>query len=103
MDIEIRYFDDCPNWRDTADLVRELADDLGVDLTVRLKRVATQGEAERLAFVGSPTVLIDGTDPFAVDGAPVGLSCRIYRTEEGFAGAPTEGQLREALIAASGR
>jgi hypothetical protein len=42
--------------------------------------------------------------PFATDGEPVGLThrglaCRVYTTDAGLAGAPTEQQLREALTA----
>jgi len=36
---------------------------------------------------------------FAEPGAGVGLSCRIYRTPEGLAGAPTVDQLRAKLDA----
>ena len=100
MDIEIRYFDDCPNWRDTDELVSRLVGELGVDAVVRHRMVETVEEAERLSFVGSPTVVIDGVDPFVQPGAPVGLSCRVYRTESGFAGSPSEAQLRSALRAA---
>jgi len=57
-------------------------------------------EAERLRFVGSPTLLLDGQDPFAAQTAgSFGLSCRIYRTPEGPAGSPTTEQLREVLAA----
>lgn len=97
MDIELRYFDDCPNWRMTDTLVRRLVGELGVDAEFRRTLVNTPELAERLAFVGSPTVLINGVDPFANVHAPVGLSCRVYRTETGFAGSPSEEQLREAL------
>jgi hypothetical protein len=100
MDIEIRYFDDCPNWRETDALVRRLVAELGVDAVVGHRLVETVDEAERLGFVGSPTVLVDGVDPFAKPGAPVGLSCRVYRTEVGFAGTPSESQLRVAITAA---
>jgi hypothetical protein len=61
-----------------------------------LERVATPEDAERLRFVGSPTVLVDGRDPFT-DGGTFGLSCRVYPTLDGLAGAPTVEQLREAL------
>ena len=97
MDIEIRYFDDCPNWRDTDELVRRLVGELGVDAVVRHRPVETIEEAERLSFAGSPTVVIDGVDPFLVPGAAVGLSCRVYRTEAGSAGSPSEAQLRAAI------
>jgi hypothetical protein len=97
VDIELRYFDDCPNWQMTDALVKRLVEELGVDAQFRRTLVNTQEVAERLGFVGSPTLLINGVDPFGTADAPVGLSCRVYRTEAGFAGSPSEEQLREAI------
>jgi hypothetical protein len=54
-----------------------------------LERVETAEDAERLRFIGSPTILVDGRDPFAGVAAPFGLTCRVYRTPEGLAGSPT--------------
>jgi hypothetical protein len=98
MDIELRYFDDCPNWQHTRSLVNELVNELGVEATVKTRRVATHQEAVDLDFRGSPTLVIDGEDPFANSDAPVGLACRIYRTERGMSGSPTPDQLRRALL-----
>ena len=42
-------------------------------------------------------MLVDGRDPFADPDAPVGLACRLYRTEEGLAGSPTVEQLLAVL------
>ncbi|MGV8968390.1 MAG: thioredoxin family protein [Cellulomonas sp.] len=67
----------------------------GVTVTHHL--VETLEEAERVGFHGSPSVLLDGVDPFADAGAPVGLACRIYQTPAGPAGAPTLEQLRAAV------
>jgi hypothetical protein len=53
--------------------------------------------AERAQFRGSPTILIDGRDPFANPDQPFGLSCRVYQTEEGPQGAPTEAQLQRLV------
>ncbi len=61
------------------------------------EKVETAEDAERLGFIGSPTVLIDGSDPFAAPGSPVGLACRLYVTPEGLAGSPTVDQLAEVL------
>lgn len=97
LDIEIRYFDGCPNWREAERSIRGLVAELGLQADMTLTRVETSEEAERLTFRGSPTILIDGHDPWGDPDAPVGLSCRIYRTESGIAGAPTEAQLREVL------
>ena len=57
----------------------------------------TPEEAEAARFRGSPTVLVDGRDPFADPAAPVGLSCRVYRTADGLAGSPTVDQLLAVL------
>lgn len=81
----------------TDQQLRSLADELGFDLAYR--KVESPEAAEELSFRGSPTVLIDGSDPFARGGEPVGLACRIYQTPDGPAGSPTIEQLREALAA----
>lgn len=47
---------------------------------------------------GSPTLLIDGMDPFTQLGQPPGMSCRLYRDEDGrISGSPSVGQLRRAI------
>jgi hypothetical protein len=98
MQITLRYFDGCPNWRVAEARLQEALGALGgPQATIVHERVETQEEAERLGFRGSPTLLVDGDDPFADDDAPVGLACRIYSTEEGPQGAPSVAQLRAAL------
>ena len=94
MDVTLLYFDDCPNWRTTDARVREALARIGrTDAPVVHRRVTTPEEAEAVQFRGSPTVLIDGRDPFLDRDSPVGLSCRVYRTEDGLAGLPTVDQL----------
>jgi hypothetical protein len=96
--ITLRYFDGCPNWRTAEERLRAALDDAGAsDAAISLERVATQEEAYHLGFRGSPTILIDGRDPFADEGADIGLACRVYATPEGLQGAPTLDQLRAAL------
>jgi hypothetical protein len=51
----------------------------------------------RIGFSGSPTVLVDGRDPFAAGSARAGLTCRRYRTERGVEGAPSVAQLRAVI------
>jgi hypothetical protein len=70
------------------------------DSEPELVRVETPADAERWQFRGSPTVLIDGSDPFFDVSTPVGLTCRVYRTPAGLAGAPTTDQLESAVAAA---
>lgn len=95
MQVTLLYFDDCPSWQTTEARLRGLADDF--DLTIERRIVDTPEAAEQWQFRGSPTVLVEGRDPFALGDEPVGLSCRIYQTPDGPAGSPTTAQLREVL------
>jgi len=98
VDVALLYFDGCPNWVQTEEAVREALREVELaEQTVTLRQVETPEEAERLSFRGSPTVLVNGEDPFADSSDAVGLMCRVYRTEAGFAGSPTREQLIEAL------
>jgi hypothetical protein len=69
---------------------------------LRRRQIAERREAERAGMAGSPTLLINGVDPFAAPGQVAGLSCRLYRDAEGRpAGAPSVEELRRALEQAS--
>jgi hypothetical protein len=103
MDVTLLYFDDCPNWKVADERLAVIAAERP-DVVVTRQRVETVEQAERLGFHGSPSILVDGIDVFADPGAGVGLSCRVYRTPQGLAGAPTMEQLRAALgVADTGR
>jgi hypothetical protein len=96
MYVELLYFEGCPHWETAAKRVRQVAAEVGA--AVRHRRV---GEGDDLTdFGGSPTILVDGRDPFGRVGSSTGgLSCRLFATPEGPAGAPTVDQLRAALSA----
>jgi len=104
MKVELLYFEGCPNWHDAEDNLRAALRAVGaLEEGIDRQPVVTQEMAERVGFLGSPSVLIDGTDPFAKSGARPGLTCRVYRTSTGSAGAPSVDQLTEALARAMGR
>jgi hypothetical protein len=103
MNITIQYFEGCPNWKGADAAIRKVLDDLGIELQAEYQLIDTQEAAERLRFRGSPTIPLDGVDPFAQPDAPIGLSCRVYRTPAGLAGSPSEEQLRRVLGATAGR
>lgn len=91
-DITLRYFDGCPNWQVAKERIEVVLAQLGEAGAITLERVETSQQADELDFRGSPTILIDGKDPFDASG-PTGLSCRVYRTDAGLEGAPSVGQL----------
>ena len=97
MRVVLRYFEGCPNWRIVDDRLREAFDQIGVRPSVVHELVETPEDAVRLEFRGSPSLLLDGRDPFADQAGSVGLSCRIYQTDVGPQGAPSVEQLVSVL------
>jgi len=96
MDITLLYFEGCPSWKVADDRLTSIAAERD-DITVTRHLVDTPEEAERTRFHGSPSIRVDGVDPFAEPHSEVGLSCRRYLTPDGYQGAPTLQQLRAAL------
>lgn len=97
LEVTMLTVPDCPS---DAVIGQRLAEVLADHPTARLVRHVVQDEAEaaRLGMHGSPTLLVNGVDPFAGPGTPVSFSCRIYRDESGRAGgAPSVAALRLAL------
>jgi hypothetical protein len=97
MDITVQHFNHCPNWLTTIERLALVVEDTGVEATVHLQLVNTPEAAEAHSFRGSPTILINGVDPFTNNDAPVGLSCRVYQTPGGLAGSPTVEQITQAI------
>ena len=87
----------CPNARVLEErLVRLLAG--RPEVTVTLRVISDAAEAERWGMRGSPTLLVDGQDPFAGPGSGAFLACRLYPAGEGgLDGAPTVSALRDVL------
>ncbi len=96
MDIELLYFDGCPSWKLADERLAQISAERP-DVHVSHHLVDTVEEAQRRGFHGSPSILVDGVDVFADADTGVGLSCRVYQTPDGPAGAPTLEQVRAAL------
>jgi hypothetical protein len=96
VDVTLLYFEDCPSWREASVHLETLAEE-DSDLFVHHQIVDTDEAAQQHRFCGSPSIHANGRDLFASPDAPVGLSCRIYQTQDGPAGSPTLEQLRQAL------
>ncbi|WP_225095067.1 thioredoxin family protein [Streptomyces sp. CoH27] len=89
MELTVLVVPECPH---TAPLRERLARALEgrADVTVTWHEVADPEEARRLGMHGSPTLLADGTDPFARPGQEPSLSCRVGAL-------PSVRQLREVI------
>lgn len=93
--IQVLYFEGCPNHRPTVELARQVVANLGVDAEIKEIEVKDVEQAERLRFLGSPSVQIDGVDvePEARSRTDYAFSCRIYGAE----GIPQRALLEAAL------
>ncbi len=96
--LEVLHVTDCPNLRP---MLARLAD--ATDLPVATREVTNDAEAATLGMNGSPTLLVNGIDPFAsADHCACGVSCRLYRDQNGrIVPAPSVDQLRHAIAVAA--
>jgi len=100
MRIQVLHVSDCPG---AAVLTERLSSLLAGRPDVHLDRqvVTDDAQAVALGMSGSPTLLVDGVDPFAEPGRSPSMSCRLYRDADGrVSGSPSAAQLRRALAAA---
>jgi hypothetical protein len=101
VDVTVLYFDGCPSWQTALERLRTASTRTRVPVQVSTRAVETMDEAEHVGFTGSPTILVNGVDPFAQAGQSPALACRVYATPYGLAGSPTVDQLVVALTAAT--
>ena len=97
MQLTVLAVPGCPNARV---LEQRLAGLLAArpEVTVTRRVIADAAEAARWGMRGSPTLLVDGQDPFAGSGSGAVVACRLYRDEQGrLDGAPTVSALRAVL------
>jgi hypothetical protein len=98
--VELLWWDGCPSSGEAHELVRRVMAEAGMDpQSLRSIEIDTDDAAQREAFVGSPTIRVDGRDlqPPAQE-EPVGLSCRVYHLRDGrVSPLPDPDDIKEAL------
>jgi hypothetical protein len=104
MIVEILSFAGCPNDGPARDTVERIIRELGLDVDVVMVNVPDLETAERMRFLGSPTIRVDGRDvePGADGRSDYLMGCRVFRTEAGLRGQPDERWIRTALREAAG-
>ncbi len=98
IQIEVLYFDDCPNHLPTVERINTVLREEGCCAAVREVLVPDASTAQRVNFLGSPTVRVNGIDiePAAKDRKDFGLMCRRYAS-----GVPSHELIRAAVQSAS--
>ena len=97
MHLTVLAVPDCPNVK-LLEQHLERALEGHHNVTVSRHEIADQDQAARRGMNGSPTLLVDGIDPFAGPGQHASLSCRLFRDGHGqTGGAPSVRQLRKAI------
>jgi len=97
VDIELLVVEDCSNEAAAAELITTAVAETRLHATVTRTIIASHAQAEQRGFAGSPTILLNGSDPFGRPDAPPALSCRVYSTPDGLRGVPGLRELRQAL------
>jgi hypothetical protein len=97
MKIELLYFDDCPAYRTSRQLLSEVLAEEHLSAKIEMIEIKNDADARRWKFAGSPTIRLDGVDPFPQAGTNYGLACRVYVTPAGYRGWPTKAMLKSAL------
>ena len=101
MELTLLTIPDCPNATAFEErLATVLAGYPGA--VVHRRVIGDERAAAEAGMHGSPTLLINGADPFAPAGQAPSLACRLYRDAAGHAApAPSAEALRQAIAAAA--
>src|SRR5260370_20495468 len=99
MKVQLFYFDGCPNHSHALDRLRQILRQEGLAEHVEEINVTSPEQAQALAFLGSPTIKINGEDvePAARASQAYAMACRTYPNAGQPEGLPSEETIRAAL------
>lgn len=99
VNVKFLYYEECPSHEVALDRLRQVLAEEGIQAEIEIIKVETDEQAQRLRFIGSPTILVNGRD---IDPPPsdahYALTCRAYRLEDGrISPLPSPDMIRHAL------
>jgi hypothetical protein len=98
VQVTLLYLDGCQGSDVARDRLIAATRLVGLDeAVISYQRVDNLNDAQRWGFTGSPTILVDGHDPFAPADPRIALACRVYQTDAGGDQAPSVAELVAAL------
>ncbi len=99
MNVEVLYFEGCPNHQPAVERVQAVLHEEGISSQIRQVEVPDSETANRLRFLGSPSIRVNGVDvePSAVESESFGLMCRTYQDGCCHSGVPSLEVIRQAI------
>ena len=103
MRIELLYFDGCPSHERALNILNGVLKETQTEAKIEKINITDEQMAIDYQFLGSPSIRINGVDvdPVARDSLEFGRKCRIYKTDEGIIGWPSDHMIDEAIQEAS--
>ena len=98
MRVELLYWDADPTYMATRQRLVEVLTEDAFETPIQMIAVNSPGDAELLAFPGSPTIRIDGDDIHSAGAGEVGLRLRSYPADDDHDGPLTEPMPGKRLI-----
>ena len=96
--LDILQVPNCPNVPLLEQRIEQALADTPIEWELRHQIIDDSRSAATSGMTGSPTLLVDGRDPFAEPDQVPSVSCRLYRDDAGtVGGAPTVSALRKAF------
>ena len=105
MKIEVLYFRGCPNHVSSVEQVKLALQSANLDEPIEEIEVLDPAMAQQLAFLGSPSIRVDGLDiePDARSANVFGYGCRTYAASGRRTGTPPIDLISQALLEAMQR
>jgi len=98
MRVELLYWDGDPNYMTARQRLVEVLTEDAFETPIQMISVNSLGDAELLAFCGSPTIRIDGTDIHPPPDQSPGLRLRSYPADDDLDGPAHEAVPGKRLI-----
>jgi hypothetical protein len=99
MQIELLWFDGCPNHESSRAAVARVLAARGLEPALIESIRVDEATAVGVKFPGSPTIRVNGRDiePHFRDPGTYALSCRVYVTSKGLSGQPETTWIERAI------
>jgi hypothetical protein len=95
--IEFYYFEGCPSYKRALDHLKEIINEENIKADLKLVRVESPEDAQKVGFQGSPSIKIDGQDMEGRE-SDVSFTCRIYNIDGALTGIPSKEYIRKKVL-----